>query len=552
MAKLTQTQIQAKVERELKRQNALEAKKKVKQEKREEDINLYRKQYKKLIGDEYTPKLIDLVDIDDFFPKLERQLDEMGVPLKNDYNKLIDFEEERKEKEKKINEELENNSIIAAGRKKENKVFKTLTGKRKGYLNKFYKKFKTYINDFTPRYNKYICGCCGSVKNIEDFPFSGGIANGSRLDSDFEIHGVVCKDCCKKIFDSHYLDECNKDPMLSMEKFCCDINLYWDKKIFESARINYEKNNRFQHITQEYLGQLGREDLCYLTYWDSPIIRGGEGEVKESKSNISLEDKKKDLEIINNNVDYSSSEGDLLHRWNKEDSDNRRTVIKMVGYDPFEYEIEEDRKALYKDLLNLVDLGMENDLFKMQSAIQIVQSFFKIRTLNKKQSEMERLMSEQNQGKIKDKDAVKVTYKDIKEITDLKKKEMDAVTAFARDNGFSERYAAAKAKGEGTLSGIMNKMNNTNYESSIVNRYDIETSESIQQAANASFKAIFSQLSLGEADVWKIVQNQLEELKKIRRANDDLMEENRLLKYEQKKEELIERAKENDVEVEEE
>ena len=34
-------------------------------------------------------------------------------------------------------------------------------------------------------------------------------------------------------------------------------------------------------------------------------------------------------------------------------------------------------------------------------------------------------------------------------------------------------------------------MNEDKFENAILNRYDIETSETIQQAANASFKAIF-------------------------------------------------------------
>lgn len=548
MAKLTQNQLQVKLERELKRQKALEAKKAIKEKKVEEDINIYRNKYRALFGDEYTPKLMDLVDIDDFFPKIERQLGEDGRPLKNDINKFIDYEEKRKEEEKSLNKEIEDNAFSSQfngrAKKTEDKP-KKLTQSENERMIEFFTKFKTRIGDFTPQYNKYICSCCGSIKLIEEFPFSGSIANGGRVDKNKEVHGTICRACVTRIFDGYYLNECNKDVKLAMERTCCDLNLYWDEKVFELARIAFEKNNRRLHITSEYYGELGREKINYYTYWDSPVVRGGTKNIKESKSNMSLESKKKDLEIIENTIDYSSIEGDILHRWDKEDSDNKRTVIKMVGYDPFEYEEEEDRKILYKDLLNLIDLGMENDLFKMQSAIQIVQSFFKIRNMNRIIADMEK--------KIRDPDnKEKISYKDIKEITDLKAKEMTAVTNFAKDNGFSERYAAAKAKGEGSLSGIMNKMINTNYESAIVNRYDIETSESIQQAANASFKAIFSQLSLGEADVWKIVQNQLEDLKNLRNMSDKLKEENRLLKCEIKKEELIQVAKENGIEIEDE
>ena len=79
-----------------------------------------------------------------------------------------------------------------------------------------------------------------------------------------------------------------------------------------------------------------------------------------------------------------------------------------------------------------------------------------------------------------------------KALSDLKDKELKSITNFSKDNGFAERYATAKAKGENTFTGIINKMNEAKFENAIMNRYDIETSATIQQAAEASFKAIFS------------------------------------------------------------
>jgi len=65
--------------------------------------------------------------------------------------------------------------------------------------------------------------------------------------------------------------------------------------------------------------------------------------------------------------------------WSKEDARNKSTVLKMVGYDPFGYESDENKKILYRDLLNILDEGMQNDLVKFQAGIQIVLSFFKLR-----------------------------------------------------------------------------------------------------------------------------------------------------------------------------
>ena len=68
-----------------------------------------------------------------------------------------------------------------------------------------------------------------------------------------------------------------------------------------------------------------------------------------------------------------------VYDWDREDVRNRQQVLKMVGYDPFEWESDENKKILYKDLLNILEPGMENDLVKFQAAIQIVMSFFKVR-----------------------------------------------------------------------------------------------------------------------------------------------------------------------------
>lgn len=133
---------------------------------------------------------------------------------------------------------------------------------------------------------------------------------------------------------------------------------------------------------------------------------------------------------------------------------------------------------------------------------------------------------------------------ELKALSDLKAKELKAISDFSKDNGFSERYATAKAKGENSLTGIMNKMNEQKYEKAILNRYDIETSATIQQAADASFNAIFRQLGLSESEVWKLSQDQFVELTKLRKENAKLQEELRKAKYREAEVNLLEKERE--------
>ena len=61
----------------------------------------------------------------------------------------------------------------------------------------------------------------------------------------------------------------------------------------------------------------------------------------------------------------------------------------------------------------------------------------------------------------------------------------------------------------------MNEMNEKQYEKAILNMYDIETSESINQAAEASIKAIFNQLNIGGNESYTIIQNQNDMIRKL-------------------------------------
>ena len=189
---------------------------------------------------------------------------------------------------------------------------------------------------------------------------------------------------------------------------------------------------------------------------------------------------------------------------------------------------------LYSDLLGMLDQGMEADQTKLQAAIQIVTSYLRVREMN------EEFRKKQLNG---------APVNELKALSDLKSKELKAITDFSRDNGFSERYATAKAKGENNFTGIMKKMDEMKYEDAIANRYDMETSSSIQQAANASFKAIFSQLSLSESDYAVTAAKQLDELVKLRRENADLQEKLRKTRYEIAKFNLEERARKRGIDV---
>ena len=183
----------------------------------------------------------------------------------------------------------------------------------------------------------------------------------------------------------------------------------------------------------------------------------------------------------------------------------------------------------------MLEAGMEMEGLKVQAAIQIVLSFSRIREYN----ETERRMIDNN-----------ASVGELKNLADLRNKQLQTITNFSRDNGFGEKYAISKAKGENTFTGIMSKMNEMKYEKGLVNKYDIETSATIEQAAEASFKAIISQLGLSEAEVYKTCQDQLKRLTELQRENSTLKENLRLAKMEIAEEKLKKLKEEREAEQE--
>ncbi len=89
-------------------------------------------------------------------------------------------------------------------------------------------------------------------------------------------------------------------------------------------------------------------------------------------------------------------------------------------------------------------------------------------------------------------------------------------------------------------------MGEQKYEKALVNVYDIETSKTIQAAADASFRAIFSQLNTSEAEVYKTCGEQLKRLVTLQRDLDSTQEQLRLAKAELARIRLEEAKKESD------
>ena len=539
MAKLTNARAKANIAKEQKRLDAIQ--KKLETQRKKEEFgeswkyslkDEHKQALKEIVGDIGTPSLKDTVDYNTFFDPINFYKDEDGTVRQLDYKKYTEYEEAYQEIiddcDKVINDEIDTSKDSASDQLSEQLTKKKEKRKEKPklpeYLQKLYQSWMKYFNRFVPLYDKYVCSCCGKALHQEKYFLAYNEGNLGRIEPNGRMHTHICIDCCKNLYEYLFYEKADKDGEKAMKWLCSYLNIYYDDVSYFKAKKAMEEKDRKTHIVEEYMNVISRSaTLKGKVFLESPDIDVNQNQ-RDSKAD----------KIINSKT--GSVPEDLEEEWSKADLEAKRQVIKMVGYDPFYFEEEKNRKLLYKDLLGMMEQGMELDGLKVQAAIQIVLSFKNIRELNEKYR------------KKSDEDA---PVSELKALSELKKKELETITSFSRDNGFGERYAISKAKGENTFSGIMAKMNEMKYENAILNMYDVETSKSINQAADASFAAIFNQLSMSEAEVYKTCQDQLKKLLALQRENATLTENLRLAKRELAEKKLEEEKRQYDKEHDE-
>lgn len=470
-----------------------------------------------IIGNDGAPKLEDSIDINAFLEPIEFFRDkETGEINKIDFQTYLDAEKAFQGGIDEQNEIIADEDDVTpdimekinSGKKSKSKKKKEDGINVPEYLQKYYTVWMKYFGRYVPLYNKYVCTCCGRPLPQGEYYLNYNEMDLARVEPTGKMHTHLCKDCCKRLYEYLFFEKAKEDGQVAMIWFCSALNIYYDETIYLQAKQECSKKDSKKHIIDSYMSIMNQSATAKgKVFLESKDIQGmiGSGGVNGNDR------QDKDKRIINSKD--GSVGDDTENGWSKQDLEAKRIVLKIVGYDPFYYELDETRKVLYKDLLGMLESGMEMDGLKVQAAVQIVLAFSRIRELNERER---RMMS--GEGSVAE----------LKNLADLKNKQLDTITKFSRDNGFRERYAQSRSKRENSFTGIMAKMGEQKYEKALVNVYDIETSKTIQAAADASFRAIFSQLNMSEAEIYKTCGEQLKKLIRLQRDLDAAQEQLRL------------------------
>lgn len=360
---------------------------------------------------------------------------------------------------------------------------------------------KTTSKKTTTDDKKYLCPFCMKEKKKSEFYMSSdprvltGITN-------------ICKECTRKIalnWDDNRAEygSCTKKSVMSALE-------YIDKPFLESVWSasynewsNDKQNHRVVTIWDAYIKNIAMVQYRGKRWRDGDIFRTY---VEDAKQVAALEDG-------NTSAAQSLIEGQEV---NNECEKNRKDVIRLLGYDPFEGEKIEDQPLLYSQLIGYLDLGGDNeDMMRTSSAITIVRGFLQ-------------------QAKLDDKIAKAMANSstnptELKTLLDAKKNIGATISQLAEQSCLSLKHSKNASKGENTFTGIVKKLKEMNLREAEVNAFDIGTCEGMRQVADISNASIIKQIRLDENDYNEMLIKQREIITKLQEKADENEEIARVL-----------------------
>lgn len=366
------------------------------------------------------------------------------------------------------------------------------------------------------------CCMCHKQRPYDDFFRSYSWKDSGSINDVGERRIAVCKRCSKKIFNFYYHQ--NNNVFEALNHWCQTMDIYFSKDVYDAAmtlhqsRKGTEMESKFDYLT-DYITALGRSRIVGLTYWDSPYLQN--------------------TEIMQINVPNDFTKDEIINEypeefdgWSQDDLQNYDYVLEVYHYDPFKDEELEDRRKLYYNLAGLSSEDILDDFAKANAAIDTCRSMVRLEKLNKLRIDIEK--------------SDDVNVKELKCITDLQQTERKNIALQGKEHGFTKKYNLSKGQGSGTFTGIIKQMDENMFEDALVNAYDIKTSNAMQMAAEASWKAIFGQLNISESEFAQIVANQRETIVELRQTVDKLKEDLRLANIKIKKRELEDKLAEEE------
>ena len=347
---------------------------------------------------------------------------------------------------------------------------------------------------------KYLCPYCNTEKDETQFYMSSDplVMTGKTS---------MCKECAEKIarnWDSRTGEyhDCTK---ASVQEALERLDKPWIDKIWDASYFEYINDNaglKRTNIWAAYIKNIGMQQYRGMRWRDGDLFTSyKETAIKQARQ-----------EVQNDEIPEEDKE------INEEYTKNRSDVIRLLGYDPFEHEQEEDKPLLYSQLIGYLDLGGDNeDMMRTSSAITIVRGFLQQAKLD---DMIAKAMSSPN---------VSNKSGEIKSYLDSKQKVSSTISQLAEQSCLSLKHNKNASKGENTFTGKIKKLKEINLRDAEVNAFDIGTAEGMRQVADISNASIMKQIALDENDYTEMLAKQREMIVKLQEKADINEEKARIL-----------------------
>ena len=348
---------------------------------------------------------------------------------------------------------------------------------------------------------KYLCQFCLKEKKKSEYYIST---------DPHVMTGIVpiCKDCVRKIALSW--DDNRKEYGACTKKSVMEALEYLDRPFLENLwNSSYAewaddtKERRRTTIWDCYIKNVGLKNYNGMRWRDGDIFQ------------TYIEDAKQVAALESGNKEAAQTLIDSQEVSNEFEK-NRKDVIRLLGYDPFEGEKIEDQPLLYSQLIGYLDLGGDNeDMMRTSSAITIVRGFLQQAKLDDK---IAKSMANSN-----------VNAAELKTLLDSKQKISSTISQLAEQSCLSLKHNKNASKGENTFTGIVKKLKEMDLRDAEVNAFDIGTAEGMRQVADISNASIMKQIRLDENDYNEMLIKQREMITKLQEKADQNEETARIL-----------------------
>ena len=341
---------------------------------------------------------------------------------------------------------------------------------------------------------EYVCPHCGETKKKTGFYVSSDPAVSIGV-------AFPCKDCAEKIarrYDpktgeySDVIESSLKNALMYLDKPF--LKTLWDSAYNEvhDPSLKQPKHNMWTAYIKSV------QMVNYKT------MRWRDGDFDDAKVEVKQV-------VVSNDRDVNP---EVLSELEK----NRRDVIRLIGYDPFEKEAIDDQPLLYAQLIGYIDGdGNNDDMTRILDCIEIVRGYLQMQKINDMSAQAFANLAKTGQSG------------EIKNYMDTKKKLADVISQLAEQSCISQKHNKNSKKGENTWTGKIKMLKDLNLREAENNGFDIGTCRGMQQVLEISDASIMKQLALDESEWSDMVAEQREKIVKLQSERDIYKEINRIL-----------------------